>query len=324
MTSTVATLRAGILPDGADPRWGVPADAALVRVMEMVEDEYVTGETVDRRADGSFVRQFPTVEELAEKYALDVAVIQSARQFGRWDRHRDRFVEVAAEERTSMRVRVKEVTAARAIAIIDRWIVQFSTQLEAGNVKVNSVGDFNTLLRLRAFLNGGADSRAEVGLKVSLEELQKRHREVQARLQNQELQASAPKGAFGRGNGSIQTLPGEIVRRQVGGAQEEVAEVAVGDSLPERDTAEVLEDSLDAAGRDAPADLGQEQRSVSVRAEVLRRPIPVVARTTKGTEVREEQLDLADYGVQDVSVAFRQVDARADLVEVGVDDVFDV
>ena len=44
-----------------------------------------------------------------------------------------------------------------------------------GEVRFADPGDFNAMVRLEAFVQGGADSRAEVQTSISLEGLQSRH-----------------------------------------------------------------------------------------------------------------------------------------------------
>jgi hypothetical protein len=56
--------------------------------------------------------------------------------------------------------------------------------LEEGRVRTDSATDFNTLARLKAFLEGKADSRQEVQGVITLEQMQERHRALQAQLES--------------------------------------------------------------------------------------------------------------------------------------------
>ena len=49
--------------------------------------------------------------------------------------------------------------------------MSFEKALKEGRVRADSPADVNTLVRLRSFLQGGADSRAEVNHGLSLEVL---------------------------------------------------------------------------------------------------------------------------------------------------------
>jgi hypothetical protein len=55
--------------------------------------------------------------------------------------------------------------------------------MEEGRVRTDSATDFNTLARLKAFLEGKADSRQEVQGVITLEDMQARHRALRAQLE---------------------------------------------------------------------------------------------------------------------------------------------
>jgi hypothetical protein len=67
---------------------------------------------------------------------------------------------------------------ARALEAIDTYITSFGVALEDGRVRVDSVNDFNLMLRLKEFLEGGPDARHEVNGTLSLSELQRRHQRM--------------------------------------------------------------------------------------------------------------------------------------------------
>ena len=54
----------------------------------------------------------------------------------------------------------------------------FEQALDEGRVRFDNPADFNTMLRLKEFTKGNADSRAEVHASLSLESLQARHRQM--------------------------------------------------------------------------------------------------------------------------------------------------
>ena len=56
--------------------------------------------------------------------------------------------------------------------------------MEEGRVRTDSAADFNTLARLKAFLEGKADSRQEVQGVITLEQMQERHRALRAQLES--------------------------------------------------------------------------------------------------------------------------------------------
>ena len=63
--------------------------------------------------------------------------------------------------------------------LLDGYLDQFKQALEEGSVRHDSSSDLNTVVRLKEFLMGGADSRKETHHHISLEWIQQRHREFQ-------------------------------------------------------------------------------------------------------------------------------------------------
>jgi hypothetical protein len=79
----------------------------------------------------------------------------------------EKLVEVRAEALT--------LSKEEEVRIIDRYLRQFEQAIIDERVRSDSPSDFNTMLRLKAFILGGADSRSEVHATFSLEKLQERH-----------------------------------------------------------------------------------------------------------------------------------------------------
>ena len=72
---------------------------------------------------------------------------------------------------------LKRVDYVRAI---DRYLIDFETNLAEGRVRTDNASDFNQMVRLRAFIMGSADGPqdAEPGV-PTLKDLQKRYQEMQ-------------------------------------------------------------------------------------------------------------------------------------------------
>src|SRR5690606_39612532 len=64
------------------------------------------------------------------------------------------------------------------LRIIDSYLAGFEKALTEGRVRFDNPGDFNTMVRLKEFIQGGADSRQEIHAVLSLEELQARPRRM--------------------------------------------------------------------------------------------------------------------------------------------------
>jgi hypothetical protein len=67
---------------------------------------------------------------------------------------------------------------------VDDYIRRFRDSLDKGRVRTDAASDFNTLARLKAFLEGKADSRQEVQGVITLEQMQERHRALRAQLES--------------------------------------------------------------------------------------------------------------------------------------------
>jgi hypothetical protein len=77
----------------------------------------------------------------------------------------------------------RAISAAEAVAIVDDYIRRFREALDGGRVRADGASDFNTMMRLKAFLEGKADSRQEVHGMITLEDMQARHRALRAQLE---------------------------------------------------------------------------------------------------------------------------------------------
>jgi hypothetical protein len=67
---------------------------------------------------------------------------------------------------------------------VRRFVIhRFRDSLDEGRVRTDAAGGFNTMMRLKAFLEGKADSRQEVQGVITLEQMQERHRALRAQLE---------------------------------------------------------------------------------------------------------------------------------------------
>ena len=64
------------------------------------------------------------------------------------------------------------------LRLIDTYLLQFEKALQEGRVRFDNPADFATMVRLREFLYGRADSRKDVHNPFSLEALQERHAQM--------------------------------------------------------------------------------------------------------------------------------------------------
>jgi hypothetical protein len=155
---------------------------------EEVDRLLVFGETVRDEETGRETVRYPSHRDLGRRYGVSGALI------GRYSvQHRcmERREENSARERISFEQKVVEklaearaMSTAEAIAIVDGYMHSFRNALDEGRVRTDSASDFNTMMRLKAYLEGKAESRHEVQGVITLEQMQERHRALRAQLES--------------------------------------------------------------------------------------------------------------------------------------------
>lgn len=141
----------------------------------------VFGEVVQTAEGGSSV-VYPSYRDLAQRYGVAHSLVaQYARKHDCLRRRKDAKVRVAVktEQRlVEMRATALALSKDDALRMIDTYLVGFEKALSEGRVRFDSPTDFNTMLRLKEFILGGADSRQEIHAALSLEDIQSRHQRM--------------------------------------------------------------------------------------------------------------------------------------------------
>jgi len=164
-----------------------PGRPRKAEVPDVPQDELdrllVFGET-QRLEDGSSTTRFPSHRELAERFRVVPSVIASYAKHHNCLRRREEAASRVAfevEQRlVDARAAAIVVTKEDALRIIDRYLLQFEQALEDGRVRSDNPTDFNTMLRLKELIQGGADSRKEIQVTLSLDKLQERYAKMSA------------------------------------------------------------------------------------------------------------------------------------------------
>lgn len=159
--------------------------------------------------DGTSNTVYPTYRELAEKYGVVASVIADYAKSHN-TMHRRKYGEHRIEARRDekiieARATAEAITVAEMLALIDEFLIKFREALKEGRVRTDSPADVNTLIRLKSFLEGGADSRQEVRHMLSLEVLSERHERYM-----RDLESSTPAMA------GIIDVRGEVVETEHG------------------------------------------------------------------------------------------------------------
>lgn len=158
-----------------------------------IEKAYIYGDVLDETGDPLHpdARHYPSMRELSERFGLHGSAIGThSKRFG-WVKRRKAFMISLQEETDRAVAKAAALSTADAVGIIDVWVGRFETALQANQVRADNVSDLNCIMRLREFLLGNADSRAETTHTLTLDAMQKRFADnITTRRKAGELKAS--------------------------------------------------------------------------------------------------------------------------------------
>ena len=141
----------------------------------------VHGEVVKAEAGGTTV-VYPSYRNLAARYGCAHSLIaQYSRKHDCLRRRKEtraRVVVKAEQKLVEMRANAIAISKDDALQIIDAYLAGFGEAISEGRVRFDNPTDFNTMLRLKEFILGGADSRQEIHAALSLEDIQARHQRM--------------------------------------------------------------------------------------------------------------------------------------------------
>lgn len=130
--------------------------------------------------DGSAVH-YPSYREIAERFGCAHSLIAEFSKKNQCRRRREEARARATAQADAKLVELRATTMAMSrddeLRIVDACIARFEKTLAEERIQLSSASDINTLLRLKEYLQGGADSRSEVQTSISLEGLQTRHQQ---------------------------------------------------------------------------------------------------------------------------------------------------
>ena len=146
----------------------------------------VFGEMMRDEETGREDLRYPSIRELGRRFGVSGALIgrysQQHQCMARRQQNRH-CAQVSFEQKLVEKLaEARAVSTAETIEIVDAYLRAFRDALADGRVRADNASDFNTMMRLKAFIEGKADSRQEVRGTITLEEIQARHRALQARL----------------------------------------------------------------------------------------------------------------------------------------------
>jgi hypothetical protein len=134
---------------------------------------------------------YPSYRELGQRYGVAHSLVaQYARKHDCQRRRKETKARVTAKvEQKIVELRATAIALSKddALRMIDTYLMGFEKALSEERVRFDNPADFNTMLRLKEFVLGGADSRQEIHAALSLEDIQARHQ----RMMRSAQQASA-------------------------------------------------------------------------------------------------------------------------------------
>jgi hypothetical protein len=164
-------------------RGGRPTKGEGPRVpYEELDKILVFGEVVPVGNGEETTVYFPSYRELAERYGVSSSVISDYAQSRNVQRRRKEAqarIQAKVEQKVvELRAKAIAYTKEDELRVIDSYLAGFEKAIAEQRVRFDNPADFNTMVRLKEFVMGNADSRQEIHASLSLEVLQTRHREM--------------------------------------------------------------------------------------------------------------------------------------------------
>jgi hypothetical protein len=171
----------------------------------------VFGEVVPCEDGNGTTVYYPSYRELAERYGVSNSVIAEYAKSHNVQRRRKEAqarIQVKAEQKlVEMRAKAIAVSKDDELRIIDTYLIGFETALAENRVRFDNAADFNTMVRLKEFVLGNADSRQEIHAALSLETLQARHRQMMHTLDASSEERGEVENALPEKGDTEKTLP---------------------------------------------------------------------------------------------------------------------
>lgn len=166
--------------DTSDRQPGRPAKADAPHVpWEEIDRLLVHGEVSDTEDGVRDLWQYPSYRDLGTRYGVSHTLIarysKNHNCMERREAARKQTRELSDAKLAEFRAEQLAVGRDDVIRCIDRFLAQFEQALVEGRVRCDNPSDYNTMLRLKSFIMGDADSRSEAIGGITLEDMQRAH-----------------------------------------------------------------------------------------------------------------------------------------------------
>lgn len=146
-----------------------------------VDKLLVFGELV-QKGDGRPTVHYPSYRDIASRFDVAMSLIAAYSKrhncLNRRELAKDKIESDATSKLAELRANIEAYTRDDELRVIDRYLEGFERALADGRVRFDSPSDLDKVLRLKKFLQGGADSRQEVHASFTLSQLQERHQQA--------------------------------------------------------------------------------------------------------------------------------------------------
>ena len=146
---------------------------------DLAETFFVQGETfVEKNKQGDLIRKKPSYRDVARRFKCSDSLVHYHGKKRNWTEKRVTWERMAAQHVAEEVAKSRAYSFGEAAGILDAWLSKFQKSLEDDKVRFDSLSDFNTAIRLKAFIEAqGSDAANKSTSGVTLEELQRRHKE---------------------------------------------------------------------------------------------------------------------------------------------------
>lgn len=146
----------------------------------------VFGEVVECDDGQGTAVVYPAYRDLAQRFGVSHSTIsaysRSRNCMNRREVAQARVIAQSDQKLIELRANALARSKKDDLRTIDTYLAEFEKALAEGRVRCDSASDFNTMIRLKEFIQGGADSRSELHIGLSLDDLQARHRRMMKSL----------------------------------------------------------------------------------------------------------------------------------------------
>ena len=141
---------------------------------EFVAREYIFG-IVTEGKNGDFERVYPTFREMAQTFGINASTLGTYAKKHQWTARRDKFKIHLREEFEQEIAKARALSSGDTLGIIDTYIRRFDAAVKADAVNRHTIKDFDTAVRIRAFIQKEVDRSQDATETLNLGQLQAKH-----------------------------------------------------------------------------------------------------------------------------------------------------